>query len=197
MHPAAINDHHDLFAGFAEDRHHLMSILTELLGITVRHNCREDFRRAIRDGTDDTAPHATGDTTPRTVRQPRLPFATFCLFALARASWACPEASTLGCAPPARAGQRKAPQDRCIFREHNDLATTRSGLEGGKCERAVGEISRGRIKATGGAVGAQILFFQAQRTRARPRWPPVCWASTVARSRQLHGEWRAPWCRGS
>ena len=36
--PTAIDDHHDLFAGFAEYRHHLVHILTQLLGIKVRHN---------------------------------------------------------------------------------------------------------------------------------------------------------------
>ena len=54
MDPAAIDDHHDLFAGFAEDRHHLVHIVTQLLGIKVRHNFIEDFGGAILDGADDT-----------------------------------------------------------------------------------------------------------------------------------------------
>src|SRR4029453_8573233 len=33
--PAAIDDHDPLFAGFAEDRHHLMDILAQLLTIKV------------------------------------------------------------------------------------------------------------------------------------------------------------------
>ena len=53
MDPAAIDDHHDLCAGFTEDRHHLMDILTQLLGIKVRHDFRADFRGAILDGTYD------------------------------------------------------------------------------------------------------------------------------------------------
>jgi hypothetical protein len=38
MDPAPIDDHHHLCAGFAEDRHHLMEILAQFLGIKVRHN---------------------------------------------------------------------------------------------------------------------------------------------------------------
>src|SRR4249919_1933836 len=47
MDPAAIDDHHDLFVRFAEGRHHLMEILTQLLGIKVGHDLREDFGGAI------------------------------------------------------------------------------------------------------------------------------------------------------
>ena len=43
MKPAAVDDHHDLFAGFAEGRQDLMEILAQLLGIKVRHDFREDF----------------------------------------------------------------------------------------------------------------------------------------------------------
>ena len=53
MDPAAIDDHHDVFPRFAAGRHHLMKILTQLLGITVGHDCIEDFRGALLDGTDD------------------------------------------------------------------------------------------------------------------------------------------------
>ena len=53
MNPAAIPDHHDVFARFAEDCHHMMEILAQFLGIKVRHDFIEDFRGAILDGTDD------------------------------------------------------------------------------------------------------------------------------------------------
>jgi hypothetical protein len=43
MDPAAIHDHHDLFAALAERRHDLMQILAELLSIKVRHDFVEDF----------------------------------------------------------------------------------------------------------------------------------------------------------
>src|SRR5262249_43840937 len=71
-----------------------------------------------------------------------------------------PKTKALGCAPPARAWQRKAPQDRFVCIEQHELATTRLVLEGGEFERAGGEISRGRIKASGGAVVAQSLFLR-------------------------------------
>jgi hypothetical protein len=38
MSPAAIDDPHDLCADFAGGSHHLMEILTPLLGIKVGHN---------------------------------------------------------------------------------------------------------------------------------------------------------------
>src|SRR5207244_10722758 len=44
---------------------------------------------------------------------------------------------------------------------------------------------------------AILVFFNTQRTLSRPSWTPVCWANTVASSRQLHWEERAPCWRGS
>ena len=43
MDPTAIDNHHDLFAGFAEGRHHLMEILAQLLGIKMGDDFIEDF----------------------------------------------------------------------------------------------------------------------------------------------------------
>ena len=197
MDPAPIDDHDHLFAGFAENCHHLMEILPQLLGIKVRHDFIEDFGGPILDRPKDTEQHATRDTAPGARAHPRLPFEGLLACDLALAQRACQEASTRGGAPPARAGQGKAPHDRFVCIEQDDLTTTCSGLQGGELKRARGELSWGGIKATRGAVGAQILFFKAQRTLSRPRWTPVCWANTVASSRQLPWEWREPWCRGS
>jgi hypothetical protein len=91
--------------------------------------------------------------------QPGLAFEAFVTFDLTLAQGAEREASAQGGAPPARAGQRKAPQDRFVFIEQNDLATARLVLESRECERAVSEISRGRSQATGGAIVAYMLFF--------------------------------------
>ena len=74
MDPAAIDDHHDLFLGFAEGRHHLMEILAQLLGIKVGHNFIEDFGGAILDRANDTQQHAAGDAAPGAVTQPGLAF---------------------------------------------------------------------------------------------------------------------------
>ena len=64
-------------------------------------------------------------------------------FDLTLAQRACGEARARGFAPPARARQRKAPQDGFVFIEQNDLAAARLVLEGREFERTVGEISRG------------------------------------------------------
>ncbi len=119
---------------------------------------------------------------------PRVAFEALLAFDLTLAERTRRKASTLRCAPPARPEHGKAPQDRFVFIEQNDLATARLVLESRECERAVGEISRGGGQAPGGAIGAYMLFFNAQRTLSRPSWTPVCWANTVASSRQLHWE---------
>ena len=154
MDAAAIDDHHHLFAGFAEDCHHLMEILPKLLGIKVRYDFIENFGGAILDGADDAEQYATGDAAPRAVLPPRLPFVTFLLFDLAVAQRACGQAIPLGAAPPAQPGQGEAPQDGFIFVEQNDLAPASPILQGGQCKRGIGESRRGGIEPSGGAAVA-------------------------------------------
>src|SRR5262245_28522396 len=197
MDPAAIDDHHDLLASFAEDGHHLMDILSQLLSIKVGHDFIEDFGGPILDRPNDAEQHPTGDAAPGTILHPCLAFAGLLTFDLTLAQGTYREADALGGAPPARAGEGKAPQDGFVFIEQNDLATARLVLEGGKFESAVSESSRGGIQAARGAVEAYAVFFNTSRTLSRPSWIPVCWANTVASSRQLHWEEREPCWRGS
>jgi hypothetical protein len=197
MDPAPIDDHHDLFPGCAEGRHHLMEILAQLLGIKVRDDLIEDARGPILHGTNDVEQHATGDPAPRAIADPRLTFERLFTADLTLAEWTRGEAIALGAAPPALPGQGKAPEDRFIFIEQNDLATAGLVLEGGECEGAIGEVGGGRIESSGGAAVGERIFFNTQRTLSRPSWIPVCWANTVASSRQLHWEYREPCWRGS
>jgi hypothetical protein len=197
MDPAAINDHHNLFPGFAEGRHHLMKILAQLLGIKVGHDFIEDFGGAILDRPNDTEQHAAGDAAPGAVAQPGLTFEGLFPFDLTRAQRPCGEACALGTSPPARPEHGKAPQDGFIFIEQNDLATASLVLQGGEFKGGIREGSRVGIKASGGAVVTYLFFFNAQRTLSRPSWTPVCCANTVASSRQLHWEWMEPCCSGS
>jgi hypothetical protein len=85
MDPAAVADQHDLFAGVLAGRHHLVEIVAQLLGITVRHDFIEDFRGAILHGTDDAEQHAAREATLRAVRQPCLAFEGLLAFDLAPA----------------------------------------------------------------------------------------------------------------
>jgi hypothetical protein len=62
--PAAIDNHHDVCAGCAEDRHDVMAIVAQLLGINVWHDCREALGGPILDCPKDTEPHAAGDAAP-------------------------------------------------------------------------------------------------------------------------------------
>jgi hypothetical protein len=145
MDPAAIHDHHDLFASFTKDLHDLMEILAQFLGIKVGHDFIEDFRGPILDRTDDAQQDATGDATPRAIADPRLAFERLLAVDLTLAQRAEREARALGGAPPARAKQGKAPQDGLVCIEQNDLAPARLVFEGGKFECAVSELSRGGI----------------------------------------------------
>ena len=111
------------------------------------------------DRTNDVEQHPTGETTPRTILQPRLAFEAFFAFDVALAQGTYREASALGCAPPARAEQSKAPQDRFVCIEQNDLPTARLVLEGGKFKRTICEGSGVGIQATGGPIVAYMLFF--------------------------------------
>src|SRR5215510_4709569 len=127
--PAAIDDHHDLFAGFAEDRHYLVNILPQLLGIEVRHNFIEDFGGAILNRPQDAEQHTARDPAPGTIAYPCLAFEGLVAFELTLTQRACGEACALGCAPPAGAGQSKAPEDGLVFIEHNDLTPARPVLQ--------------------------------------------------------------------
>ena len=101
MDAAAIDDHHHLFAGFAEDCHHLMEILTQLLGIKVRDNFIEDFGGAVLDRAKHTEQHAARDTAPGAIAHPCLAFETLLAFDLAVAEGTRGQTCALGCAPPA------------------------------------------------------------------------------------------------
>ena len=183
---APIDDHHDLFASGAEGGHHLMEILAQLLGIKMRDDLIEDFGCPILDGTKHAEQHTAGDAAPGAILQPRLAFEGFLAFDLALAQWTDREARALGCVPPARAGQGKAPQDGFVFIEQNDLPTASLVLEGGKFKSPISEGSGVGIQAPGGPIGAYLLFFKTPRTLSRPSWTPVSRAKTVANSRQLH-----------
>ena len=186
MAPAAIDDHHDLFAGGAESRHHLMNILAQLLGIKVGHDFIEDFRGAILHRTDDAEQHPAGDATPGAILQPRLAFQRLLTFDLTLTQRTCREARALGFAPPARTGQGKTSQDRFVFIEQNDLAPACAVFQCSEVDRAIGEVGRVGIESAGRAAVGQRIFFRTPRTLSRPSGMPVSRAKTVASSRQLH-----------
>jgi len=188
MDPAAINDHHDLFPGFAEGCHYLVEILAQLLGIKVGHDCIEDFRGAILDSADDAEQHTAADAAPRAIAYPCLAFERLFPVDVTLAEWSCGEAIALGAAPPPQPGQGKAPHDGFIFVEQNDLAAARAVLEGGEFEGGIREGRGGRVEPSGRAAVGERIFFNISRTLSRPSWTPVCWAKTVASSRQLHWE---------
>ena len=197
MNPPASDHHHDLCAALAERRPDVMQIWAELLRSTVGHHCIKDFGGAILDRAHDAEQDPPGDAAPGALRHPCLACEGCLACALTWPEGAEREASPLGGAPPARAGQGKAPEDGCVGLEHNHLAPASLGLQSRQLERTLGEIRGGGIQSTGGAVGASRLFFHTSRTLARPRRTPVSRAKTVAHARQLHGDGRAPCSQGA
>jgi hypothetical protein len=175
----------------------LMDVLAQFLGVKMGHNFIEDFGSPVLDGPNDAESYPAGDTAPRAILQPRLAFEAFFAFDLTLTQRTGGQTRALGAAPPAQPGEGKAPQDRFIFVEQNDLAPTRSVLQGSEVDRAIGEVGRGGIEPPGGTAVASCVFFNTQRTLSRPSWTPVSRAKTVASSRQLHWEWREPCSRGS
>src|SRR3989454_10361227 len=149
MDAAAIDDHHNLFSSCAESRHHLMDILAQLLGIKMRDDLIKDFGCPILDGAKHAEQHTAGDAAPGAILQPRLAFEDLLAFDLALAQWTYREARALGCAPPASAGEGKAPQDGFVFREQNDLPTASLVLECSKFKRTISEVSGVGIQAPG------------------------------------------------
>src|SRR5262249_21173600 len=160
----AIDCRDDLFPCATKDRHHLMDILPKPLGINMRDDFIEDFRGAILDGTNHTEQHTTRPPAPGAIAVPRVPFEGLLASALTPAQRACGQAIALRFAPPACTRKGKAPQERFVRIEQDDLATAGLVLEGSKLKRGVGEIRRGGLQSAGGAVEAHGIFFNTPRT---------------------------------
>lgn len=195
--PAPIDAQHHLWLGLLAGRHPWVDRRAPRRRINVRDAGREDCGSPVLDGAQHPESPAARETTPGARAPPRLACETLLACARAVAAGTREPTRARRGAPPARPGQRTAPQERVVFREPQDLATARLGREGGQCERAGRELSRGGSPSAGGAGGADVVFVPTPRPLARPRWTPVWWANTVARARPRHGAYRAPCCRGS
>src|SRR5262250_1209710 len=124
----------------------------------MRHDFIEDFRGAILDRANDTEQHTTGHPAPGTIASPRLAFETLVALDLAWAQGTQGQASALRFAPPACPRQSKAPEDRFILIEQNDLTLTSSVLQGGKFERRPRQLSGGGSKSPRGTTVTDVFF---------------------------------------
>ena len=131
-------------------------------------NFVKDFRSAIVDGAHHTEQHAVGHAAPTPIAYPCLTFEAFVTFDLTRAQRTCGQAIPLGFTPPARAGQGKAPQDRFVGIEQDDLAPAGLVLERSEFKRGIGESSRIGRQSAGGAIEAPRIFFNTRRMLSRP-----------------------------
>jgi hypothetical protein len=191
-------DHHDhRFPRAAKERHHLMDIVAQPLSLKMGHDFIADFRRPILDGTKHAQQHTAGHAAPTPIAPPGLAFERLLAFDLAAAQRADGQAIPVGFPPPACARQGKAPQDRFIGIEQDNLATMGTVFERREVDRRVGQGCRGRRQLPRWPAVAERIFFKTKRTLSRPSWPPVCCANTVASSRQLHWEEREPCWSGS
>jgi hypothetical protein len=162
----AVGDHDDLFARVAKEGPYLMDILAQTRRIKMGDDLVEDFGGAILDRANDTEHHPAGDPAPGAIADPRVAFEALVAFDLALAQRSCGQAVPLGFAPPARAGQGKPPEDRCILIEQNDLTPTSPGLQGGKFERRPRQLSGGWSQSPRGAAVTDV-FFLRRRGRSR------------------------------
>ena len=162
----AVGDHDHLFAGVAQEGHHLMEILAQPLWLKMGNDRGEDFGGAILDRAHDPEQHPAGATAPGAIAEPRLAFERLCTSDWTLAQWPGGQARALGFAPPTRAGQGKTPEDRFIFIEQNALTSTGSVLEGRECERRPRQLSGVRSEPARGAAVAAVFFF---RRRGRSR----------------------------
>src|SRR3989454_11829774 len=162
----AVGDHDHLFASVAKKGHHLMDIVAQPLRIKMGDDLVEDFGGAILDRRNDTEQHPAGDPAPGARADPRLAFEALVAFDLTLAQRPGGQASALRFAPPACPRQGKAPEDRFILIEQNDLATAGPVLQSGKFERRPRQLSGGGSKSPRGATVKDGLFF-TRRGRSR------------------------------
>jgi hypothetical protein len=157
----AVHDHHDLFPGMAQERHHLMDILAQPLGIQLGNDLIEDFGGALWASAANAAPHPTGHTAPTPIGPPRLTLERLFACDLAGTEGPGGEAKTLGgAAPPARPRERKTPDHGCIFIQQNHLAPLGAGLQSGQFARRPRQVSRVGSEASCGAAVAAVFFFR-------------------------------------
>jgi hypothetical protein len=105
---------------------------------------------------------------------PGVPFEGLLTLHLTSREGARGQAVALGlAAPPAGAGEGKAPQDRFVGIEQDELAAPRLVRERRQFDRGRREGRRVGRKQSGGTIEAHRLFFKKPRTLSRPSWMPV------------------------
>ena len=182
MDATAVDDHDDLLPSVTKEGHHLMDILAQSLRITMGDDLREDFRCAILDSANDAEQYPTGHAAPTPIAPPRLACAGCFGCDLAVAQRACGQARALGCAPPARPGEGKTPDDGFLFIEQNNLTPTSTILQGSEFERSPRQLSGFGSEPPCGTAVASVFFFHTARTLSRLSWMPVWRAKRVASS---------------
>src|SRR5262249_62154301 len=85
-------------------------------------------------------------------------------------------------APPPVRGPGKAPLDRCIFIDQDELATAGPVLQRRQFDRSPRQFSRVGSEPARGPAVAYIFFFNTSRTLSRLSRTPVWRASTAASS---------------
>jgi hypothetical protein len=144
----------------AEDCQHLVHIWSQLLGLKVRHHFLEDFGSTLLDCPQDAEQHPARDPAPGAIASPCRAFEGFSAFALTLPQGPRAQTRALGGAPPAGAGQGKAPEERFVFIQHYALAPARPVREGRKGDRARGEGGGGGARRPGGREELTGFFLQ-------------------------------------
>jgi len=166
---ATVGDHDHCFAGVAQEGHHWMDIVAQPLRLNMGDDLVEDFGGALLDRPYDTQQHPAGDPAPGAIADPRLAFERLCTADVTLAQGSGGQASALGFAPPACAGEGKPPEDGFIFIEQHDLPSAGAVLESRECERRPRERSGVRSEPARGPAGADGFFLTRHgRSRGSP-----------------------------
>jgi hypothetical protein len=160
MDPTPVDDHHDLFLGSAEDRHHLVDIVAQVLRIKVGHDFIEDFRGAILDRADDVQQDPAADPAPGAMLRPDLAFEGFFPFDAVGAERAGGQTIALDTARPPSMQEGKTPHDSLVRVEQDDLAAPRPILQSSQVDGALGEVCGRGIEASRGTTVAQRIFLR-------------------------------------
>jgi hypothetical protein len=158
----------------------------------VGHDFVEDLRGPLLHSAKNVEQDPAADPAPGAILRPGPTLARCFPFDTAGAQRAGGQAIAWRAARPPAMEEGKAPDDRLIRVEQDDLAALRAIFQSRQGDGARGEVSRLGSEQSRGATGAQRIFFKTLRILSRPRWIPVWGAKTRASSRQLHWEESEP-----
>jgi hypothetical protein len=103
------------------------------------------------DGAHEGEQHPILEAVPRVLLVPGMALTRFSVLDLAAGQGAKGETRACRLVPPARARERKPPQDRLLFRQEDQLAALGALRQGRECEPSIRQVSRMGVEPPRGA----------------------------------------------